>query len=173
MTFVRAAQLHHFPAIANLNVEAYREYAANLTADAWTTLQANLRSPETLAQRTTFLITVLSGELAGFVAYCPPGNSRSPIPSDWASVLLLAVSPRYRRQGVGRSLLQTCIQHAREDGAQTIGLFTSELMASAHQLYDSLGFCKDCEIPQRLGLKYWRYRLNLTAALHCVCTRDR
>jgi ribosomal protein S18 acetylase RimI-like enzyme len=163
MTSIQTAQLHHFPAIAALNLEAYREYAAYLNAGAWTTMQTNLRSPETLAQHTTFLVAIHADELAGSVAYCRPGNSRSPIPSDWASVLLLAVSPHYRRQGIGRLLLQACIQRAGDDSAQTVGLFTSELMTNAHHLYDACGFYKDCEIPPRFGLKYWRYRLDLTS----------
>ncbi len=159
---IHKAQLHDFPAIAELNIEAYGEYANHLTPEAWATMQANLCSIETVAQRAVFLIALLSGELAGSVAYCPPGNSIAPIPSDWASILLLAVSPRYRRYGVARSLTQDCIQQAHEDGAQTIGLFTSELMTNARQLYESLGFSRDCEIPQRHGLRYWRYRLGLT-----------
>lgn len=166
-TLIQPAQQHHFSAIAALNIEAYREYATYLTTEAWTTMQSNLRSVETLAQHRIFLVTFVSSELAGSVAYCPPGNSRSPIPSDWASVLLLAVSPRYRKQGIGRSLLQACVQQAREDDARTVGLFTSEVMTGACQLYESFGFCKDCEIPQRLGLKYWRYRLDLAAPSCC------
>jgi ribosomal protein S18 acetylase RimI-like enzyme len=165
MMLIQPAQLHHYPAIAMLTIEAYQEYAADLTPDAWITLRTNLQTIETSAHRTPFLIVIRSGELAGSVGYCPPGNSRSPIPKDWASVLLLAVSPRYRRQGVGRSLLQSCIQQARKDGAQTVGLFTSEVMTGARQLYESFGFYKDCELPQRLGLRYWRYRLDLTAIL--------
>lgn len=165
MTSIQIAQPHHFPAIATLNIEAYREYAAYLTADAWATMQTNLGAIETLAQHTIFLITFRSGNLVGSVAYCPPGNSRFPIPSDWASVLLLAVSPRYRKQGIGRSLLQACIQQACKDGSETIGLFTSEVMTGARQLYDSFGFCQDCEIPQRFGLKYWQYKLDLKTTI--------
>ena len=145
MISIQKAQLHHFPAISELNVEAYCEYADYLNVAAWTTMQTNLRSIEIIAQRAVFMVALLSGELAGSVAYCPPGNSIAPIPSDWASVLLLAVSPRYRRHGIARSLTQACIQQANEDGARTMGLFTSELMTAARQLYESLGFCQDCE----------------------------
>ncbi len=99
---IQTAQVHHFPAIAELNIESYGEYANYLTPEAWTTMQANLRSIETVAQRAVFLIALLSGELAGSVAYCPPGQSIAPIPSDWASILLLAVSPPTRRSLVLR-----------------------------------------------------------------------
>lgn len=161
---IQKAQPRHFAAISELNVEAYGEYAAHLTDAAWTVMQTNLRAVETVAQRAVFLIALLSGELAGSIAYCPPGKSIAPIPSDWASVLLLAVSPRYRRYGVARALVQACIEQSQEDGAQTIGLFTSELMIGAHQLYESLGFGNDGELPQRHGFRYWRYRLDFADA---------
>jgi hypothetical protein len=44
-----------------------------------------------------------------------------------------------------------------------IGLFTSELMTGAQQLYESLGFRRERELPPRLGLRYWRYKLDLSA----------
>jgi hypothetical protein len=51
MASIQPAQLHHFPAITDLNVEAYREYAAYLNAETWTTMLSNLRPIETLAQQ--------------------------------------------------------------------------------------------------------------------------
>ena len=50
---------------------------------------------------------------------------------------------------------------ARNDSAKVIGLFTSELMTAAQQLYESMGFCRESEIPSRFGLRYWRYKLQL------------
>lgn len=160
---IQTATPQDFRAIAALNIAAYREYAKNLTDEAWITLQTTLSAVETVTGRGVFLIVQIDGELAGSIAYSPPGNSIDPIPSAWASILLLAVAPHDRGQGIGRDLVQACLQRAREDRAQVIGLFTNELMTNAHQLYQSQGFREDCEIPQRLGLRYWRYRLDLTS----------
>lgn len=165
MISIQQAQSHDFPKIAELNVEAYDEYAESLTAETWVIWQSNLRAIEKVAQRAVFLTALVDGALAGSVAYCPAGNSAAPIPLDWASILLLAVSPHYRRRGVAQLLLQSCIQQAKQDGAQTIGLSTSELMAGAQQLYQSLGFCIDGEIPRRHGIKFWRYKLELLTNL--------
>ncbi len=164
MISIQKAQIHHFPMIAALNVEAYREYANQLTAETWAALQARLSAVETVAEFAEFWIVVIDGNLAGSVAYGPPGKSVAPIPAEWASILLLAVSPDYRRQGIARALMEACVQQATEDGAPAIGLFTSELMTGAHQLYQSLGFDADGEIPLRPELKFWRYKLDLTAA---------
>nr|WP_242032867.1 GNAT family N-acetyltransferase [Oscillatoria sp. FACHB-1406] len=160
---IQTAKIEQFPAIAQLNIEAYRQYSDRLSPENRTTLQTNLRSVEKVAERAVFLIAMLSDELVASVAYCSSGNSLAPIPSDWASVLLLAVSPHHRRQGIARALLRVCIDRATQDKAKTIGLFTSELMTDATQLYLSVGFERDCEIPPRLGLYYWRYKLDLSA----------
>jgi hypothetical protein len=55
--------------------------------------------------------------------------------------------------------LSVCIRYARNDSAQVIGLFTNELMRTAQQIDESVGFRRENEIPSRLG---WRYKLQLT-----------
>lgn len=103
------------------------------------------------------------GTFVGSVGYCPAGKGNPEIfPPNWAGVLLLAVSPGHRGRGIARDLVSACIQCAQDDSAEVIGLFTSELMLPAQQLYESLGFHRDTELPMRLGLRYWRYKLQLT-----------
>jgi GNAT superfamily N-acetyltransferase len=53
----------------------------------------------------------------------------------------MAVRADYRRQGVGRKLLDTLVQTAREDGFPALSLSVSPLN-SARQLYESAGFRK-------------------------------
>ena len=108
--------------------------------------------------------------IVGSVGYCPTGKGDPEIFSpDWAAVLLLAVSPTHRGRGIARELVSACIQCARDDAAHVIGLFTSELMTAAQQLYESLGFRRESEIPSRRGLRYWRYKLPLTEPVITVC----
>jgi len=159
---IAKAEQHEFAEIARLNICAYSEFADRVTSEAWQAMQANLIAVERLAQRADFLTARVSGELAGSVAYCPPGKSDPDIfPEDWASILLLAVSPRYRGRGVAKRLVNACVQFARDDHAQIIGLYTSELMTAAQRVYEAMGFRQDSEIPQRHGLRYWRYKLIL------------
>jgi ribosomal protein S18 acetylase RimI-like enzyme len=160
---IQTAEPQNFDEIASLNIEAYRDYAKYLSDEGWIAMRSRLSEIDLVSQRAIFLIVSIDGTLAGSVAYCPPGKSIEPIPSAWASILLLAVLPDYRGQGIARKLVRDCIQRAWSDRAQTIGLFTSELMTNARQLYQSQGFYEDGEIPQRLGLRYWRYRLDLTS----------
>lgn len=159
---VSLARASDFDAIANLNVEAYREFAGRMSPDGWRGMEASLRAIESRAQSARFLVMRDDGAIVGSVGYCPAGKGDPRIfPPDWAAILLLAVSPTHRGRGIARQLVCACIQYARNDAAQVIGLFTSELMIAARQLYESLGFRCESELPSRLGLRYWRYKLQL------------
>jgi ribosomal protein S18 acetylase RimI-like enzyme len=161
---VSPATTQDFAAIVSLNVEAYREFSAHMTPEHWRGMETSLRAVEARAQFTQFLVIRDSGAIVGSVGYCPAGKGNPEIfPPDWAAMLLLAVAPSHRRHGLARELASACIERARQDSARLIGLFTSELMIAAQQLYESLGFRRESELPMRLGLRYWRYQLRLKA----------
>ena len=55
-------------------------------------------------------------------------------------VAKMAVSERYRGQGIGRRLLEYTIAQARRLGAHTLELASNTKLANAVHLYESLGF---------------------------------
>lgn len=159
---VEPATVDDFAAIANLNVEAYREFASVMTPEGWRGMEANLRAIEVRAQAAQFLVVRVSGALVGSIAYCPAGKGNPAIfPAAWAAILLLAVAPMHRGRGIARDLARACVRRALDDDVRVVGLFTSELMTAAQRLYESLGFRREAEIPARYGLRYWRYWLDL------------
>ncbi len=160
---INPASNSDFGAIADLNITAYQEFAAHMSPEGWRGMEESLRAVEARAQSTRFLVMREQGEIVGSVGYCPAGKGNQEIfPPNWAGVLLLAVAPTHRGRGIARELVSACIQCAQDDSAEMIGLFTSELMLPAKQLYESLGFHLESELPIRLGLRYWRYKLQLT-----------
>jgi ribosomal protein S18 acetylase RimI-like enzyme len=168
---VSLAQTSDFDAIAELNVAAYREFADRMSPGGWRGMETSLRAVEARAQSAQFLVVRDQGAVVGSVGYCPAGKGNPEIfPLDWAAVLLLAVAPTHRGRGIARKLVSACIQWARDDSAQVIGLFTSELMTAAQQLYESMGFRRESELPSRLGLRYWRYQLQLAEPM--ISVRD-
>lgn len=159
---ISVAQPADFDAIAHLNVEAFREFADRLSPDGWRGMETRVRDIEGRAASSRFFVLRSQGTIVGSVGYCPPGKTNPEIfPIDWAAVLLLVVAPSHRGRGMARELVSACIACAREDAAQAIGLFTSEVMTAAQRLYESMGFRHDIELPPRHGLRYWRYRLDL------------
>jgi ribosomal-protein-alanine N-acetyltransferase len=57
-----------------------------------------------------------------------------------AEILNLAVLPRHRRSGVGRSLLECAISHMRAAGAESVFLEVREANAAARAFYARMGF---------------------------------
>jgi HAD superfamily hydrolase (TIGR01509 family) len=56
---------------------------------------------------------------------------------------LLGVSPQARDKGIGRRLVEECLQRARVDGARRMVLSTQPAMTAAHRLYEALGFVRE------------------------------
>jgi ribosomal protein S18 acetylase RimI-like enzyme len=52
----------------------------------------------------------------------------------------LAVSSEFRGQGIARRLVERCIGHAREQGAQQVFLVSNSQLQAALRLYESFGF---------------------------------
>lgn len=159
---IQSALSTDYEAIADLNVRAYSEFASSLEPGGWEMMQRNLSNVQARAEKAQFLVVRDGVQLIGSVAYCPAGQADPAIfKSEWAALLLLAVDPAYRGKRIARELALTCVSMARRDGAQSIALFTSELMRAAQHLYQSLGFQLESELPKRLGVRYFRYVLPL------------
>ncbi len=125
-------------------------------------MRRNLCKVAERARAAEFLVVREAGEIIGSVAYCPAGKGDPNIfASTMASVLLLAVHPRHRGRGLARALTASCIERARRDNADSVGLFTSEIMRPAQHIYRSLGFRLEAELPPRYGIRYFRYVLPL------------
>ncbi|WP_304640713.1 GNAT family N-acetyltransferase [Pseudomonas sp.] len=81
------------------------------------------------------------GELAGFTQLYPSFSSISAAPSYILNDLYVAVA--YRRQGLGRALLEGASKLASSKGAVALELSTAEDNRNAQALYESLGWVRD------------------------------
>ena len=78
------------------------------------------------------------GDPVGLLWY---GVSRNLISGeDEAWIYNLSVLPAFRRQGIGRRLLDHAETLARQDGHAVLGLMVSQHNVGARQLYEELGF---------------------------------
>lgn len=79
------------------------------------------------------LIAELDGRPIGCVALAPDGNGACELSK-------MAVAPELRGRGTGRKLLAAAVDHARELGARSLFLGTSQKLPSAVHLYETFGF---------------------------------
>lgn len=162
---IREAHPDEYAEVARITVAAYEEYAANLTPDDWTRYREDLSDVASRAALGPVLVAETTGRLVAAVSYYPLTVGERPStpwwPEDYAYVRALAVSPQARGQGVGRAVTQACIERARTDGANGIGLNTTSLMPVARAMYERMGFHKVPEPPTSTsGIFVFSYLLD-------------
>lgn len=104
---------------------------------------ASLFEPSSVRQRGILIGARESqqAKLAGMIIVVPPDSAaRRLAKGNEAEIHLLAVAPEYRRQGLGRMLIETAITQASQKGYAKLLLWTQLSMHAAQRLYESTGF---------------------------------
>jgi ribosomal protein S18 acetylase RimI-like enzyme len=163
---IRQATSQDFSSINRICVEAYREFEAAVGTVYWQQMRDALSHASDLSTVGELILAENPAGLMGVVLYVPPGKSDgTSIPAELAKIRMLAVSPGSRGKGIGRMLTQECINRALRDGAEAIGLTTSEMMRVAQPMYERMGFKKQAELGTRFGVKHTLYILILKNAV--------
>jgi len=66
----------------------------------------------------------------------------SNLPDGWAGFRALVVDPCARGSGIGRGLVERCLERGREVGRPALGVHTIALLSDAVRLYERLGFSR-------------------------------
>ncbi|MBJ7594075.1 MAG: GNAT family N-acetyltransferase [Candidatus Dormibacteraeota bacterium] len=125
------------------------------------------------ATRALVLVADLDGTIAATATLeldqrINPDSQQPLLEADEAHLRMLGVHPDHRRRGIGRLLVDACIEHAREWGKRRLTLDTTERMVGARALYEGMGFRfrgYSDRIPEVLILMYER---EVTADLPCL-----
>lgn len=91
----------------------------------------------------------------------PGGHPRPPLAPDQAHVRMLGVDPEFQRRGVGRLLMEACLEEARRAGKRRMTLETTPSMTAAHRLYESMGFIRGEDLVFDDGFRLRTYELSL------------
>ncbi|OBZ13584.1 GNAT family N-acetyltransferase [Bacillus sp. FJAT-26390] len=159
---IRSAELSDQEAIREVLLDAYGQYEHELPEPRWIEYKESILASVEGAATKERLVALLDGVVVGSVflfdsseaAYGRPElNIQSPI------IRLLAVSKNARGYGVATELIRASAQLARNWGAETLHLHTSDMMDSAVRLYERLGFerayDKDIMNGETLVKSYW------------------
>jgi ribosomal protein S18 acetylase RimI-like enzyme len=102
-------------------------------------------------------------KLAGMVIVVPPDSpARRLAQNNEAEMHLLGVKPEYRGHGLGRILVESAIDRAKQNGYSKIILWTQFSMKSAQKLYEATGFIHVDDM-KRNGRDFKVYEMALCA----------
>jgi GNAT superfamily N-acetyltransferase len=145
--------------VASLAVDAYAEYAEYMSPDAWSAFAQNIANVRGRSNEADILVAEQGGKIVGTVTLFTDRGAQA----DSYGVRLLAVPPAARGTGVGRALMEHCIERARADGKDRVVLTTTQEMESARDLYERLGFVREPSLDHEMapGVRAEGYALKL------------
>jgi GNAT superfamily N-acetyltransferase len=100
------------------------------------------------------LVAEVDGRIVGTITYYADANDEgmpSRFPSNTAGIRATAVDPSARGQGIGRELVDVCIQRAAAASLSSIALHTAVFMVAAVAVYEKAGFRRAPEYDYRAG----------------------
>lgn len=136
---IRPIRPDEHEALAAITVEAYRRLQGGRPLGPY---EDELRAVPARAADSVVLVAVDGSEVLGGVTYVPDtGRAMSEFSDpEGAGVRTLAVRPQRQGEGIGRALMQACIEAARADGRARIILHSTEVMEVARKMYAAMGF---------------------------------
>lgn len=159
----RAAVSEDQSALKDLCLISYGRYK-ELLGENWKGMEANILNDtmyEKLLQSSSGFVCEKGNELAGMVFLIPSGNPTELFAADCCYIRLLGVDPAHKGNGIGRNLMQMCIDAARKAGEKTMLLHTAEFQNTARNMYEQMGFELQREVGPFYGKTYFLYRLLL------------
>ena len=152
---VRAAVPADYPAIREVVLAAYGQYAYLVAPDVFEPYLADLLDLEKHARNGRWLVVEADGQIQGSGAFYPDAAAQGVgLPPGWASGRGLAVRPAVRGRGVARALLAAAECLAEDSGAPVFAFHTASFMTSAIALYEGLGYCRAPEFDYNMAAHY-------------------
>jgi GNAT superfamily N-acetyltransferase len=142
---VRLVRPEEYESAGALVVAAYKALpGAHLTEE----YAAELAAVDRRTQEAEVLVALAGGELQGCATYVPDRSSAwaELLEGEEAGLRMLAVLPVSQRRGVGRALLDACVDRAVRATRSALMLHTTPWMTAAHRLYERAGFVR---FPER------------------------
>lgn len=143
---IRSATRSEIAEIEELGVAAYDQYRSEVLVEIFDAYVQDLRSVDAEWAKGEVLVFDCGDRLAGTVIFYPDATLEGlGLPHGWAGFRKLAVHPDMRGRGVGRALVNRCIEMAREKRLSTIGIHTANFMKAACSIYEEVGFRRSPE----------------------------
>ena len=167
---VRDAVPEDYPAIREVVLAAYGQYAYLIARDVFEPYLADLLDLEKHARDGRWLVVEADGQIAGSGAISPDASVQGVgWPPGWASGRGLAVHPAARGRGVARALLAAGECLAEDSGAPVFAFHTASFMTSAIALYERLGYRRAPEFDFNMAARYSPSAPPITSIAYYRC----
>ncbi len=140
---IREAREGELDGAGRVTQAAWREFERS-GDPAWVAYFERLGDARARAARAVVLVAVEAEVVVGTAALELERTLEDvALPAHEARLRMLAVAPEWRGRGVGRKLVEACLERARAAGKSEVRLHTMDVMVTAEVLYRSLGFERD------------------------------
>jgi ribosomal protein S18 acetylase RimI-like enzyme len=141
---IRAVRPEEYEDTGSLTQRAYAQYARP-GDPLWENYFGMLADVASRARCATVLVAVAGERIVGTatVELDRTIEGTGGLLPGQANIRLLAVDPGVRGRGVGRRLVEACVQVACRAGKEVATLHTTAQMVAAQRIYRSLGFRRD------------------------------
>jgi ribosomal protein S18 acetylase RimI-like enzyme len=169
---IRDARPEEYAEAGRVTADAYREFVT--PGRSWEEYLVRLADVADRARRTSIIVAVEDGEVLGTVTLELDGrtdtesrNNREaePLRPGQAHVRMLGVAPQARGRGVGRMLMDACLEESRRAGKTQLTLNTTERMKAARRMYESMGFTRTEDTVFPDGFVLLGYRKELSGSI--------
>ena len=159
---IREATPEEYAEAGAVTASAYREF---VRGGDWEDYLESIADVEGRADRTTIVIALDGSRIVGSATLeltdrVEPEDDPALDPAE-AHIRMLGVAPEARRRGIARALMADCMDRARGSGKAFLTLHTTERMAAAQQMYESLGFVRGADRVFSDGFVLLSYRAEL------------
>lgn len=140
---IRDAREEDREEIREVALSAYSQYAEHLPPDRWEAYRDSIAASVEGEGPEARIVALKDGAIVGSVLLFLTSERAYGLPQlgiDGPIIRLLAVHPSARGLGVATELIREGAIRAQRLGAPYLHLHTSDMMASAVQLYERLGF---------------------------------
>jgi GNAT superfamily N-acetyltransferase len=157
---IRPARDDELDIVASLTVDAYAEYAARMSPDAWSPFAQDIANVRARLHDGQIFVAEREGRIVGAVTVFLQWRGAQ---SDAAGVRLLAVPPDLRGAGIGRALMEYAVKRARGDGKRRVVLTVTPEMEQVRELTERMGFERAHELDHEPapGIRLEGYALPL------------
>jgi GNAT superfamily N-acetyltransferase len=140
----REAASDEYPETGRVTALAYREFVRPEDTD-WQAYLERIADVADRARRTVILIAVEDGRILGSATLELDARTEAedgPLDLQDAHIRMLGVDPTARGRGVGSGLMGACESRALTAGKTRMTLSTTQRMAAARAMYESLGYVR-------------------------------